>query len=157
MLNVENLTYPIVETFHSLQGEGYWSGANAFFIRLGGCDVYCSWCDQKETWNAKRHPQREVGDLVREIVAAKPSFVVITGGEPLIYNLDPLTAAIKNVGRRVHLETSGAHPFSGDFDWVTFSPKSFKPPQDSIFDRADELKVVVVDQQDLQLKSSRQH
>jgi 7-carboxy-7-deazaguanine synthase len=150
MLTLENQTYPIVETFHSLQGEGYWSGVNAFFIRLGGCDVYCSWCDQKETWNAKRHPQRQISSLAEEVSAAKPAIVVITGGEPLMHDLNPLTSVIKTLGMRVHLETSGAHPFSGNFDWVTFSPKPFKQPHDTIFDRADELKVVVANPKDLQ-------
>jgi 7-carboxy-7-deazaguanine synthase len=150
MLSVENQTYPIVETFHSLQGEGYWSGVNAFFIRLGGCDVYCSWCDQKETWNAKRHPQRLISSLAKEVSEVKPAIVVITGGEPLLHDLNPLTSAIKTLGLRVHLETSGAHSFSGNFDWVTFSPKPFKQPHDTIFDRADELKVVVASPKDLQ-------
>ncbi len=150
MLSLETQTYPIVETFHSLQGEGYWSGVNAFFIRLGGCDVYCSWCDQKETWNAKRHPQRHISSLAKEVSEAKPAIVVITGGEPLMHDLNPLTSAIKTLGLRVHLETSGAHPFSGNFDWVTFSPKPFKQAHDTIFDRADELKIVVANPKDLQ-------
>jgi 7-carboxy-7-deazaguanine synthase len=157
MLNLDDRTYSIVETFHSLQGEGYWSGVSAFFIRLGGCDVYCSWCDQKETWSAKRHPQKSLSSLAAEVSAAKPAIVIITGGEPLLYDLAPLTAAIKSTGLRVHLETSGAHPFSGDFDWVTFSPKPFKMPHESIFDRADELKVVITNPEDLQWAETNSH
>jgi 7-carboxy-7-deazaguanine synthase len=150
MLISDNLTYPIVETFHSLQGEGYWSGVSAFFIRLGGCDVYCTWCDQKETWNAKRHPQRSISSLTAEATEVKPAIVIITCGEPLMHDLNPLTAAIKALGVRVHLETSGAHSFSGDFDWVTFSPKPFKLPHESIFDRASELKIIIANPEDLQ-------
>jgi organic radical activating enzyme len=143
------VTYPIVETFHSVQGEGAWTGVNAFFIRLGGCDVGCPWCDTKHSWNAKRHPQQLVQDLAEEVQIANPAIAVITGGEPLMHNLNLLTAAIKSLGIRVHLETSGAHPFSGDFDWVTFSPKQFKPPHPSIYPQVSELKVVIAKSEDL--------
>ncbi|BAU63501.1 Radical SAM domain protein [Stanieria sp. NIES-3757] len=143
------VTYPIVETFHSVQGEGAWTGVNAFFIRLGGCDVGCPWCDTKQSWNAKRHSQRPVQDLAEEVQIANPAIAVITGGEPLMHDLKPLTAAIKSLGIRVHLETSGAHPFSGDFDWVTFSPKQFKPPHPSIYHQVSELKVVIAKSEDL--------
>ncbi len=143
------VTYPIVETFHSVQGEGTWTGVNAFFIRLGGCDVGCTWCDTKQSWNAKRHPQYQVSDLATAAKEANPAIVIITGGEPLMHDLNPLTKAIKDLGMQVHLETSGAHPFSGDFAWVTFSPKQFKPPHHSIYSHANELKVVVANQQDL--------
>jgi organic radical activating enzyme len=142
------VTYPIVETFHSIQGEGAWTGVNAFFIRLGGCDVGCPWCDTKQSWNAKRHPQRQVQDLAEEVQKANPAIAVITGGEPLMHDLKPLTTAIKSLGIRVHLETSGAHPFSGYFDWVTFSPKQFKPPHSSIYPQAGELKVVIAQSED---------
>jgi organic radical activating enzyme len=142
-------TYPIVETFHSIQGEGYWCGVNAFFIRLGGCDVGCVWCDTKQSWNAKRHPQIEIQELVQQVRKVDPAIVIITGGEPLMHNLDKLTEAIKNIGQRVHLETSGAHPFSGNFDWVTFSPKQFKPPHPGIYNRVNELKIVVKNEDDL--------
>ncbi|AFZ36101.1 Radical SAM domain protein [Stanieria cyanosphaera PCC 7437] len=146
---MDTVTYPIVETFHSVQGEGAWTGVNAFFIRLGGCDVGCFWCDTKQSWNAKRHPQRQVQDLAEEVRNAHPAIAVITGGEPLMHNLYPLTAAIKSLGIRVHLETSGAHPFSGDFDWVTFSPKQFKPPHQSVYSHVSELKVVIAKSEDL--------
>ncbi len=146
---LESLTYPVVETFHSVQGEGYWTGVNAYFIRLGGCDVNCPWCDTKESWNALRHPVRSPQELAKAAKATNPAIVIITGGEPLMHDLNPLTTAIKQFDLPVHLETSGAHPFSGDFDWVTFSPKQFKLPHPSIYDRTHELKVVVGEEQDL--------
>lgn len=144
------LTYPVVETFHSVQGEGAWTGTNAFFIRLGGCDVRCPWCDTKESWNMRRHPQVAIPDLVAAATAANPAIVVITGGEPLMHDLNPLTEAIAAQKMRVHLETSGAHPFSGKFNWVTLSPKQFKPPHYSAYVHADELKVVVANEEDLE-------
>jgi 7-carboxy-7-deazaguanine synthase len=141
--------YPVVETFHSLQGEGAWTGSSAFFIRLGGCDVGCPWCDTKPSWNAQRHPQQSVQDLVAEARSASPAFVVITGGEPLMHNLEPLTTALRQQGlRRIHLETSGAHSFSGDFDWVTLSPKPFKPPLPNLYAQASELKIVIAQPSD---------
>lgn len=154
-MNSPESTYPIVESFHSIQGEGYWMGVSAFFIRLGGCDVHCSWCDTQESWNANRHPQYPVSELVNRAVSANPAIVVITGGEPLMHDLNPLTQALKSEGLQVHLETSGAHPFSGVFDWVTFSPKLFKPPHPSIYDQADELKVVISSPQDLEWASQQ--
>jgi 7-carboxy-7-deazaguanine synthase len=140
---------PIVETFHSIQGEGTWMGTNAFFIRLAGCDVGCPWCDTKISWNAKKHPQIAIADLVSEAVNINPAIVVITGGEPLMHDLTELTNQLKMQGLRLHLETSGSHPFSGNFDWVTFSPKQFKHPHESIYEQVSELKVVVCDQSDL--------
>ena len=145
----KTVTYPIVETFHSVQGEGYWTGVNAFFIRLGGCDVHCPWCDTKHSWNANRHPQISTTEIASAAKQANPAIVVITGGEPLMHDLFPLTTALKNVGMQVHLETSGAHPFSGNFDWVTFSPKQFKAPHSSIYSQTNELKVVVTSEYDL--------
>jgi len=147
--NLDKVTYPIVETFHSVQGEGAWMGVNAFFIRLAGCDVCCPWCDTKNSWNASAHPQRNLKDLSQEVKAANPAIVVVTGGEPLMHDLNPLCDRLKQLGKRIHLETSGGHPFSGQFDWVTFSPKRFKQPDPSIYPVADELKVVVVDAEDL--------
>ena len=140
---------PIVEAFHSIQGEGAWTGTNAFFIRLAGCDVGCPWCDTKHSWNPKRYPQRNLEDLVAAAQAANPKIVVITGGEPLMYDLSALTGQLKAAGLQVHLETSGAHPFSGAFDWITFSPKRFKPPHPSIYSHVRELKVVIADDSDL--------
>ncbi len=145
----KTITYPIVETFHSVQGEGYWTGVNAFFIRLGGCDVHCPWCDTKHSWNPSRHPQQSTAELTIAAKAVNPAITVITGGEPLMHDLFPLTTQLKNAAMRVHLETSGAHPFSGEFDWVTFSPKQFKAPHRSIYYHANELKVVVTNEYDL--------
>jgi organic radical activating enzyme len=144
------LELPVVETFHSIQGEGMWAGTNAFFIRLAGCDVGCPWCDTKQSWNPKRHPLRTLEELVAEAQSANPQIVVITGGEPLMHDLSALTEQLKEVGFQTHLETSGAHPFSGTFDWVTFSPKRFKPPHASIYAHASELKVVIGDEIDLE-------
>jgi 7-carboxy-7-deazaguanine synthase len=146
--NPKTLTYPIVETFHSIQGEGFWMGVNAFFIRLGGCDVACPWCDTKISWNAKLHPHKSIIDLLEEIKLTNPAIIIITGGEPLLHDLNPLTEILHQNNFRVHLETSGAHPFSGQFDWVTFSPKMFKPPHQSIYDQVNELKVVIKNQAD---------
>ena len=145
---VMQTTYPVVETFHSVQGEGLWTGVSAFFIRLAGCDVGCPWCDTKISWSAKPHPRLTVDTLVEQVESARPYMVVITGGEPLMHDLGPLTQAL--AGARLHLETSGAHPFSGDFDWVTLSPKRFKPPLAEIYHRCQELKVVVADPTDLE-------
>lgn len=139
-----------METFHSVQGEGYWTGVNAFFIRLGGCDVHCPWCDTKHSWNHQRHPQQSTQELAIAAKAVNPAIVIITGGEPLMHDLAPLTTALKNADMQVHLETSGAHPFSGHFDWVTFSPKTFKMPHSSIYSQTNELKVVVSNEHDLQ-------
>ncbi|MEA5467009.1 7-carboxy-7-deazaguanine synthase QueE [Leptothoe sp. PORK10 BA2] len=140
---------PIVETFHSVQGEGLWTGVSAFFIRLAGCDVGCPWCDTKISWSTKPHGEVAITDLVQQAQAAQPFMVVITGGEPLMHDLTPLTQALKQAGLRLHLETSGAHPFSGEFDWVSLSPKRFKPPQPEIYTQADELKVVIAHGEDL--------
>ncbi len=141
---------PIVETFHSVQGEGAWTGTNAFFIRLGGCDVGCWFCDTKHSWNPKRHPTMAIADLTAAAKAVNPAIVVITGGEPLMHDLAPLTESLHAQGLRVHLETSGAHPLSGTFDWVTLSPKPFKPPHESVYPEADELKVVIATADDFE-------
>lgn len=142
-------TLPVVETFHSIQGEGAWTGANAFFIRLAGCDVGCPWCDTKHSWPMDRHPVRPVRELVEAAIAARPFMVVITGGEPLTHDLGNLTTALKAAGLRVHLETSGAYPLTGVFDWIALSPKRFKAPLEEIYEFVDELKVVVGDPEDL--------
>jgi 7-carboxy-7-deazaguanine synthase len=148
MLMTEVLTssivYPIVETFHSIQGEGAWMGTSAFFMRLALCDVGCPWCDTKISWSDKHHPRQTISALVAMAIAASPQFVVITGGEPLMHDLQPLTTALHQAGLRIHLETSGAHPLSGEFDWVTLSPKQFKPPLADVYAVANELKVVIM-------------
>ena len=143
-------TLPIVETFHSVQGEGVWTGVSTFFIRLAGCDVGCPWCDTKHSWSTKRYPQQTIETLVKQATAVNPQMVVITGGEPLMHDLSKLSKNLQKSGLRTHLETSGAHPFSGKFDWVSFSPKQFKRPHQSIYPRVNELKVVVSDARDLE-------
>jgi 7-carboxy-7-deazaguanine synthase len=143
-----DVAYPVMEHFHTLQGEGAHTGRSAYFIRLAGCDVGCSWCDVKDSWDAKKHPKIAVGDLVEAAVASKAPFVVITGGEPLLHDLTALTHALHNAGLVIHLETSGSSPMSGSFDWVTLSPKRFKAPVDSVYQHVNELKVVVVNKKD---------
>lgn len=144
-----SLKLPIVEVFHSIQGEGRWVGHNAYFIRLAGCDVGCSWCDTKVSWNEKLHPPRSVSAIVAAALEANPHFVVITGGEPLMHDLTELTRMLRAAGLAVHLETSGAYPLSGRFDWITLSPKRNKPPEPAIYGLANELKVVVAESEDL--------
>jgi organic radical activating enzyme len=142
----------VVETFHSLQGEGLHAGRSAFFIRLAGCDVGCPWCDTKHSWPEAAHPRRPLADLAAEATAAAAAgaaFVVITGGEPLQQPLDALCAALAAVGLPLHLETSGVGPFSGRFDWITLSPKPHQPPAAELLARCHELKVVVHEPADL--------
>ncbi len=143
---------PVVETFHSLQGEGAHAGRSAFFIRLAGCSVGCPWCDTKHSWPALSHPQRPLAELVAEVRAAAVAgagFVVITGGEPLEHDLGSLCAALDAVGLPLHLETSGVNALSGRFDWITLSPKAHRPPTAELLARCDELKVVVHSPADL--------
>lgn len=134
---------PVAEDFYTVQGEGRHAGRAAYFVRLGGCDVGCEWCDAKYAWNPALFPPAGVGEVVGRVAACGAQTVVVTGGEPLIYPLEPLTRALAGQGVRIHLETSGSHPFSGRFDWVCLSPKRRRPPLDEAFARADELKVVV--------------
>lgn len=142
---------PLVEDFYTLQGEGAHTGRAAWFVRLGGCDVGCSWCDARETWNPRVHPPVEAAEIVRRVTADNPSrAVVITGGEPLIYQLDELCDGLHERGIEIFLETSGSHPFSGSFDWVCLSPKRRLPPLDEAWARADELKVIVERAEDLE-------
>jgi len=148
-----NGSLPVVETFHSLQGEGVHTGRSAFFIRLAGCKVSCSWCDTKHSWQADSHPKQNVNDLADEAASAKEAgaaFVVITGGEPLHHNLDPLTEAIRNTCRLpIHIETSGVDEMSGTPDWITLSPKRHNPPRGEILNACDELKIVIHNEEDL--------
>src|SRR5688572_8168761 len=141
---------PLMEAFYTLQGEGYHSGRAAYFIRLGGCDVGCHWCDVKESWDASQWPLLEVKDLAAEAAKHPGAIVVVTGGEPLMYPLGSLTEAIQAAGKRTHIETSGAHPLSGEWDWVTLSPKKFKAATESVIERADELKVIIFNKSDFE-------
>ena len=140
---------PVMEHFFSIQGEGFHQGRAAYFIRLAGCDVGCSWCDVKESWDAGEHQLESIGNLVNAITSTKTEIAVITGGEPLMYDLAELTGAIQKAGIRTHLETSGAYNLSGNWDWICVSPKRFKLPGKEILLQADELKVIVFHKNDL--------
>ena len=139
---------PLMEAFYTIQGEGYYSGKAAYFLRIGGCDVGCHWCDVKESWNADLHPPTSITEILKGIAQYPVDTVVITGGEPLMWNLDKLTAALKLEGLKVHLETSGAYPYSGDFDWVCMSPKKMQAPLPAIKPITSELKVIVNNKHD---------
>ena len=139
---------PLMEDFYTLQGEGAFQGHAAYFIRLGGCDVGCVWCDVKESWDASAHPSVSVDEMVRRAKASGTEIVVITGGEPAMYDLTRLTNAIKGAGMRTHIESSGAYALTGIWDWVCFSPKKFKSPDTKFADLADELKVVIYNKTD---------
>jgi 7-carboxy-7-deazaguanine synthase len=139
---------PLMEDFYTIQGEGYYQGSAAYFLRLGGCDVGCVWCDVKESWDASAHPLVTVQEMASRVKESGSPIAVITGGEPVMYNLTALTASIKSEGIRTHIETSGVYPLTGTWDWVCFSPKKFKNPDPSIFEKADELKVIIYNKSD---------
>ena len=139
---------PLVEDFYTIQGEGFHSGKPAYFIRLGGCDVGCRWCDAKYTWNPKLYPQTEIETVVERAASYPARAIVLTGGEPLLYPLDPLCDALHERGLEIFLETSGSHPFSGRFDWVCLSPKRQQPPLKEAYRQADELKVIIETEED---------
>ncbi len=141
--------YPVMEHFYTIQGEGAHTGKAAYFIRTAGCDVGCWWCDVKDSWEEDAHPRLKVKDLVSSVQASNAEIVVITGGEPLLHNLEALTICLKNIGVQTHIETSGSSPISGTLDWVTLSPKRFKKPVEEIYSCVDELKVVVLTKKDL--------
>lgn len=140
---------PVMEHFYTLQGEGSHSGRAAYFIRLAGCDVGCVWCDVKESWEADKHPRQTITQLVDAVRSTPAKIVVITGGEPLMHPLDTLTRQLREAGLRCHLETSGAHPMSGHWDWICLSPKKFKSPLPECLPLAHELKVVIYHPSDL--------
>lgn len=139
----ETMSLPVMESFYSLQGEGFHAGKAAYFIRLGGCDVGCHWCDVKESWDASRHPLICVENIVKGAQKYDPALVVVTGGEPLMYDLKQLCTGLKRKGMHIHLETSGAYPISGSWDWICFSPKKFKQPLPGVYKKANELKIVI--------------
>jgi len=140
---------PLMEHFFTLQGEGRYTGHASYFLRLGGCDVGCVWCDVKESWDASIHPLVDIDSMVQYVQDAGAGIAVITGGEPLMHDLAPLTQALRSKGVRSHIETSGAHPMSGQFDWICVSPKKFKSPLPEVLSKADELKVVIYHKSDL--------
>jgi organic radical activating enzyme len=139
---------PVMEHFYTIQGEGFHQGRAAYFIRLGGCDVGCVWCDVKDSWEADKHQLYEVEQIVEWVENAGAKLAVITGGEPLMHNLDELTNALRAKGIETNMETSGSHPLSGSWNWICISPKKFKAPLQSIFPRADELKVIIFNKSD---------
>ena len=142
------LQLPVMEQFYTIQGEGSFTGCAAYFIRLAGCDVGCVWCDVKESWNAEGFPVVETTNLAEAAKASGTEIVVVTGGEPAMYDLDSLTIELQNKGLRTHIETSGAHPIRGNWHWVCFSPKKFKKPLPEAYEKADELKVVIFNKHD---------
>lgn len=153
---------PIMESFYTIQGEGFYQGSAAYFIRLGGCDVGCVWCDVKESWDASKHPQLSINTIVEQAVQEVNSqstsnsklqttnsvLAVVTGGEPLMHNLDALTEALHQKGFRTNIETSGSSPLSGSWDWICLSPKKFKVPLPEVVPFANELKVVIFNKHD---------
>ena len=139
-----------MEMFYSLQGEGYHQGRAAYFIRLAGCDVGCVWCDVKESWDASKHPVLSIEEIVSSALAHPGRLAIITGGEPLLYNLDALTTALKKAGFEINMETSGSSPMSGKWDWVCLSPKKFKAPLTESIAAASELKVVIFNKHDFE-------
>jgi 7-carboxy-7-deazaguanine synthase len=156
-----NELLPVMESFYTLQGEGFHQGRAAYFIRLGGCDVGCVWCDVKESWNADNHPKFSVAEIVDKAKKEVSSFkfqvssntknlVVITGGEPLLHNLDNLTKSLQQAGFQTNIETSGSSPLSGIWDWICLSPKKFKAPLKEVVQAANELKVVVFNKYDFE-------
>lgn len=141
--------YYITEHFYSLQGEGAYSGRAAYFIRLSGCNVGCPWCDSKESWRADSGTEMSVAQICDFVRDSGTKIVVVTGGEPMLHNLDALCGVLKGLGVRLHLETSGSEPFSGCFDWITLSPKRRKACREEYFGMAQELKVVVENESDI--------
>ena len=137
-----------MEQFYTIQGEGFNTGRAAYFIRLGGCDVGCVWCDVKESWDADAHPRYAIADLVASASEYPGRNVVITGGEPLMHDCLPLTKALQEAGFKTWIETSGAHPLSGNWDWICVSPKKFKAPLPEVLAHADELKIIVFNDSD---------
>jgi len=139
---------PVMEQFYTLQGEGFHQGKAAYFIRLGGCDVGCVWCDVKDSWDADKHPLLNIEGLLSNIERTPAKIVVVTGGEPLMHNLSELTRELQQARLKTHLETSGAHPLTGSWDWICLSPKKFKAPLPEILPEADELKIIIFNKSD---------
>ncbi len=140
---------PLMEAFYTIQGEGYHKGAAAYFIRIGGCDVGCHWCDVKESWDATLHPPTAIESIANQ-ASTYSDTIVVTGGEPLMWDMQPLTSLLKDKKLKTHIETSGAYIFSGDWDWICLSPKKRKLPLDTIYSKANELKVIVYNKSDFE-------
>lgn len=158
MQNIEfknNIDFlPVMEAFYTIQGEGFYSGKAAYFIRLGGCDVGCHWCDVKDSWDVSKFPHISIEDIVTEAAAYPARLAVITGGEPLMHNLDALCEALHEKGFQTNIETSGAYPVSGQWDWICLSPKKFKPPVEDVLNVAHELKVIIYNNSDFKWAES---
>ena len=143
-------TLPVMEAFYTIQGEGFHQGKAAYFIRLGGCDVGCVWCDVKDSWDASRHPQKSLSQIVTGAAAYPGRMAVVTGGEPLMHDCTELSRQLHQAGFQTNIETSGSHPLSGDWDWICLSPKKFKPPLPELMPLANELKVVIFNKSDFE-------
>tara|TARA_B100000963_G_scaffold144538_1_gene125908 strand:- start:742 stop:1359 length:618 start_codon:yes stop_codon:yes gene_type:complete len=141
--SISKASFPVMESFYSIQGEGTHSGKPSYFIRLAGCDVNCDWCDVKDSWDIDSSQYKSIDEIIDEINKFSTDLIIITGGEPLMHNLTDLTSALKNLGKKIHIETSGTHPVSGYFDWICFSPKKFKKPLDEFFKISNELKIII--------------
>lgn len=139
---------PLVEEFYSLQGEGYHTGKAAYFIRIGGCDIGCRWCDSKTSWNPNIHPLVSVETIVSNALKTAANAVVVTGGEPSLFNLEPLTSKLKEHGIKTFIETAGVQKLTGTWDWICLSPKRNSPPVEEMYQRADELKVIIYEDED---------
>lgn len=150
ILNAVNkgIYLPLMEAFYTIQGEGYHKGTAAYFIRVGGCDVGCHWCDVKESWDAEKHPPTAIEKIIKD--ASPYKTIVITGGEPLTWDMGPVTTGLKEAGLQTHIETSGAYELTGEWDWICLSPKKNKLPLASIYKEAHELKVIVFNKHDLE-------
>ena len=144
----QGYSLPLMEAFYTLQGEGYHKGGAAYFIRIGGCDVGCHWCDVKESWNAALHPPTQIDEIVRGAKQYSDT-VVVTGGEPLMWPMEPLTNLLHSKEINIHIETSGAYPLSGNWDWFCLSPKKNKSPIKEAYERADELKMIIYNKDDI--------
>lgn len=140
--------YPLMESFYTIQGEGYNTGKAAYFLRLGGCDVGCVWCDVKESWNAEKHPVVSIDEMFSLVVSSGADRVVITGGEPTMYDLEPLTTLLKKNSIECFIETSGAYKITGSWNWICVSPKKFMLPLKEAMESADELKVIIYNKSD---------
>ena len=150
----ELINYPIMEHFFTIQGEGKYSGKAAYFIRIAGCDVGCVWCDVKESWDKEQHALLSISEIIENVVKSNANFVVLTGGEPAMYDLRPLVDQLKSLGIMVAIETSGCYPLKGEVDWYCFSPKKFKAPCDEAYKKANELKVIISHPSDLEWAKS---
>ncbi len=138
---------PIMESFYTIQGEGFHKGLASYFIRTGGCDVGCHWCDVKESWDEEAHPIMPIKEIVQKSLEFSDC-VIVTGGEPLMWNMNPLTKELKKFNKKTHIETSGSYPLTGDWDWVCLSPKKAKLPIDDAYKYADELKIIIYNNHD---------